>query len=421
MAEPATPPAQPQAPAPSTPGRAFGAGFLPILSFIGTGIGLIGFVIFFGGFITWTRFDAAGLPADQAVARIPRTDLIVTGASFLVPAVVASMGAVALSVVLWDLVIGNRRRSRREQAEVEQDQAAGNLENLERLRVSIARKRDQATADMERSQKEIEESDPNSEDRLKAQTAFNEAEAKRDDLVEQLTDIDENRLPEARDTVTEAGRDLVNAPKASGGERIVQVLVGAVPMLLVQLFVIGDGYGGLSGGRQAVLWGVIVATLALSVVVVSITRQFGWFAVSVFLGVGLLVAVSNYERTYSTTKAQPVAAVVGSTPFAGFFVAETPDEVYAGLPDAPGKNGKLKIGHETTALMRLDKKQLKGLRVGSQIRAKDAYKRAVRLALELCSRRKRATTCSKIGKRELRNIEGRLEARSRARRAGSGP
>jgi hypothetical protein len=411
VAEPTTPPAQPPAPAPSTPASTFGAGILPVLSFIGTGIGLIGFVIFFGGFITWTRFDAAGLPADQAVARIPRTDLIVTGASFLVPAVVASMGAVALSVVLWDLLIGNRRRSRREQAEIEQDQAAANLENLERLRTSVERRRDQAKADMERLQQEIDAAGPTSDARREKQDEYNKAEARRDDLVETLTDIDENRLPEARRTVTDAGRDLVNAPKPSAGERIVQVLVGAVPMLLVQLFVIREGLGGLSVGRQAVLGVVILATLALSVVVVSITRQFGWFAVSVFLGVGLLVAVSNYERTYSTTKAQPVGAVVGTTPFAGFFVAETPDEVYVGLPDAPGKKGRLKIGHETTALMRLDKKQLKGLRVGSQIRASDAYERAVRLALELCSRRKRATTCSKIGKRELRNIQGRLQAR----------
>ncbi len=85
---------------------------MPVLGFIGTGIGVLGFVIFFGGFILWTRFDAVGLPADEAVWHVPREDLVVTGASFLVPALLTALVAVAIAYLLRDVFIGARRRQR---------------------------------------------------------------------------------------------------------------------------------------------------------------------------------------------------------------------------------------------------------------------------------------------------------------------
>jgi len=89
---------------------------LPVLTAIGTGIGAIGFVIFFGGFIVWTRFDAAGLPANEAVAQVPRNDLVVTGASFLVPALLAALAAVAVALAAWTGFIGSRLKDRKAQA-----------------------------------------------------------------------------------------------------------------------------------------------------------------------------------------------------------------------------------------------------------------------------------------------------------------
>lgn len=59
----------------------------PVLAAIGTGIGVLGFVTFVGGAINWARFQAAGLPQEQALSVIPTQDLIVVGARTLVPAI----------------------------------------------------------------------------------------------------------------------------------------------------------------------------------------------------------------------------------------------------------------------------------------------------------------------------------------------
>src|SRR4051794_13178517 len=73
----------------------FWAFLVPILGAIASGISVIGFVVFFGGMVAWARFEAVGLPANSAVSRVARNELVATGASFLVPAVLASLVAVA--------------------------------------------------------------------------------------------------------------------------------------------------------------------------------------------------------------------------------------------------------------------------------------------------------------------------------------
>jgi hypothetical protein len=81
--------------------------FVQLLGAVAAGIGVLGFVTFFGGAILWIRFDQAELPANEAVAVVPREVLLTTGASFLVPAMMLSLGAV-LVVVLIRLVLHNR-------------------------------------------------------------------------------------------------------------------------------------------------------------------------------------------------------------------------------------------------------------------------------------------------------------------------
>jgi hypothetical protein len=61
-----------------------------------SGLGLLGFVTVVGGAIEWTRFDALGLPADQAVAAIPKQQLLTVGAWSVVVFVLA--GAIAVGI-----------------------------------------------------------------------------------------------------------------------------------------------------------------------------------------------------------------------------------------------------------------------------------------------------------------------------------
>src|SRR6266513_4826433 len=77
---------------------------LQVLGAVGTGIGVLGFVAAIGGMIVYTRADAAGLPADQALAVMPRTLLVATGAVTLVPAVaLAFLFVLLLYCVSWGI------------------------------------------------------------------------------------------------------------------------------------------------------------------------------------------------------------------------------------------------------------------------------------------------------------------------------
>jgi hypothetical protein len=78
------------------------------------GISLIGLVALAGGALTYERLADAGLPAEQAVAVVPRDDLLVVGAALLVPLVaVVAVTVVALWLVSAGLAkfINNKRGS----------------------------------------------------------------------------------------------------------------------------------------------------------------------------------------------------------------------------------------------------------------------------------------------------------------------
>jgi hypothetical protein len=63
-----------------------------------TGISLVGFVGFAGAVIVWTRFSAAKVPADQAVAALPQDELVAIGSSLLL--LFGFFGALAVLAVL---------------------------------------------------------------------------------------------------------------------------------------------------------------------------------------------------------------------------------------------------------------------------------------------------------------------------------
>ena len=88
--------------------------------------GTVGLLYAIGGAVMWLRFHNAGLPADQAVALVPRTDLLVVGLRVMVLPVVAS-GVVAL---LLARALAARRARRLHKLETEHEQATKRLEDL---------------------------------------------------------------------------------------------------------------------------------------------------------------------------------------------------------------------------------------------------------------------------------------------------
>ncbi|HET6997885.1 MAG TPA: hypothetical protein VFI03_04785 [Solirubrobacterales bacterium] len=369
---------------------AFSSVLLPVLTVIGTGIGAIGFVIFFGGFVVWARFDAIGLPANEAVAQVPRGDLVTTGASFLVPALLIALAAAAATVALWDFAIGSRRRHRALKAEADLMRANSELTKL------------RAEADR-------------CKNRIAVLSTGGPAEAELGELRQRLAALEGTEIPTAEERRAKLTEDQPLASKSDKKERWLQYLVGGSSMLLAELVVISFGFGGLSFGDRLLLLITMFATIGVAIVVISMTDHFAWFTLCVFLGVGVTVAASTYARTHSHVKVSPVALLSGSDPVSGFFVAETGEAIYLGIPDRSPRlmpSGELDFDNDAATLVRLPKESVSGLTVGPIMDEADAYRRSIVLALILCRRTKLAaaevltTTTNTTPKRSVEQSRG---------------
>lgn len=72
-------------------------------------VGVVGFVAVVGGAITWNRFNAVELPADQAVAALPESQLVAIGIAALVFFLLLAAGAVVVVGQLEHRGPGRRR------------------------------------------------------------------------------------------------------------------------------------------------------------------------------------------------------------------------------------------------------------------------------------------------------------------------
>jgi hypothetical protein len=361
---------------------------LPVLTVIGTGIGVIGFVIFFGGFIVWTRFDAAGLPANEAVAKVPRNELVVTGASFLVPALLAALAAVSVAVVFWDALIGNRRRGRAARMKAQRIRTAAHVEKLRAEAARIESEMEGWRAKMAESRKAEDDAEPDSEPRERAHRAYNAADTEYRERRRQLAKLRETEIPDARNAQADATDAEPETERPSKEERLLRVAIGGIPMLVAEALIIAVGWNGLPDKYRLLLVAVAAITIALAIVVISATGHFAWYALSVFLGVGAMIAFSTYVRTQSHAKVSPLAAINSSGPIAGFLVAETGDAVYVGVPE-PSRTEietgrELRFEHDKVMLLRFSKSTLTNLTIGPLMDEGDAYRRSASLALALC-------------------------------------
>ena len=366
----------------------FWAVLMPVLSFVGTGIGLLGFVIFFGGFILWTRFDAIGLPADEAVWHVPREDLVTTGASFLVPTVALGAATAALGLVIRDMTIGRRRRSRVRAAsravtdaelglERAQARARAALRAAEALKSSAeATAASQGAAALDTSRGD--------DDRSAALAAHDRA---RDGLERRQTAASdaEQEAVTAKERLRDARRDWESKHELTPRETKAQYLVGVITMVAICMLYVWLSRGEL---RFPLVLGVIaMATfvVALASTVLSATRSYGWFALSAFVGVGLVVAVTTYFRTQNEVKVVPAAVIADGAPVVGYLVAETGDAVYLAQPSTAAGVTPPDSANGRTRLVRFDKKQISDLAVSDLASRRTAYARALSAAAELCA------------------------------------
>ncbi len=201
-------------------------------------------------------------------------------------------------------------------------------------------------------------------------------------------ELETDTIPKAQGALDASREALDDAHDFTRPEQRWQRFIGAGPMLII------IGVIGVTGWRSLPffwsLLGLLVLTagsVALAVIILRATNSFTWFALSVFLGVGIIIAASTYARTDDEAKVSPVALVASGVPHTGYFVAETPDAIYLAQPRrATGNLDTLAIDTERISLVRIDKTKVSDLQVGKLVSEPTAYVRALGVAIALCDR-----------------------------------
>lgn len=121
------------------------------------------------------------------------------------------------------------------------------------------------------------------------------------------------------------------------------------------------------------------ATIAVILVIYAETERFLWFGVSAFVAIGLYIGFVTYFRTHDTPRAEPAAALIdGRVPVEGYFVAQTSDRIYFGLP---------RTGSMPARMIALRRNDVVALAIGKLTATKhdEALRVARELAQSLCA------------------------------------
>jgi ABC-type multidrug transport system fused ATPase/permease subunit len=354
---------------------------LKILGVVATGIGILGFVTFFGGAILWVRADRAHLPANDAVAVIPKGVLVTTGASFLVPAVLLALFAVALiSMLHFAFELPQRLNARK----------LGRKARVLRYKADEANLAAKPEEELAQSARKLATDLSEAVTRV---TATPGAAAQLQALIEQARAQEEEAEKfekTAREARTKASRKTAEAERAQaefdirskippGLERVQEWVerAGGAAVLLVLPLTINGAVFHLDFRGTVSLIIVAVAAAVISVVTYVVTEKFLWFGVVAFITVGIYIGCATYLSTTNNPKVEPAAALRGPRPpVTGVFIADTPSNLYLGT----FANGRDK----PPRLLVIPRSQVTDLAVGPLISPSMARKRAVTLALDEC-------------------------------------
>jgi hypothetical protein len=349
-----------------------------LLAAIGGGIGVLSFVAFFGAAILWVRMDQAELPGNEAVALIPRSVLLATGANFLVPSLLVALGFTAVLFVIesWTVEASARTLTKLE-GELDKHREIAESRHEEASRAS--RKAEETTKRAVAAQKAATElaSTEMVEPELSANVSQGAEEA-----MEKADDLWRSTTQDAQD----AERDLVEIRRQVEGERLqVRDLIESRRRnlrrsLVFLLFVLGAIAAflifsiGLSPGRLFVLTTLLVSLITVCLTVLERT-SFAWFALATFIAVGILSGFLTYYRTVDDPKVEPTAVLrTNGAPVFGFFVAQTSDRIYVGTRIAGG----------AVRLDAIPREEVTDLAVADLEPVAVAEGRALELALEIC-------------------------------------
>jgi hypothetical protein len=345
-----------------------------LLAAVGGGIGVLGFVAFFGASILWARMDEAGLPGNDAVAVIPKSVLIATGASFLAPAMLVALGFTALLYLVETATLTWKTASLRKLERDARDLEDGARQEEE----EAARIRERADQAHQRSLDAIREFETAEAGSGASESLRGVAEAAQ----KKSWEAEQSRLGAA-------DADRAAATKRREAEQLQEEHMESIESLRIILriglvagvFLVGFVLTltvvsvGLPLERIFVLVLLLVALAVICLGVLTGTGSFAWFALTAFIAVGLVCGFVTYYRTVDNPKVEPAALLrTGAGPLYGFFVAQSSDRIYIGITEADG----------LPQLDAIPRDEVTDLAIGALEESKDARAEARQMALDLC-------------------------------------
>jgi hypothetical protein len=379
---------------------------------IGAGIGVVGFVTFFGGAIVWLRAREAGIPPDEAVAVVPKNVLVTMGASYLVPASLIALGAVAVLLFIhgalrapsWIGATSKRREARKLRYEAdkairdaapEEKAALGARELATRLSQTYQEAKPQSAAadqlDQLREQAEAQQQVASAREET-ATAARGKAEA--DSL-------------KARNAEAEA--ELALDPKLAGAERVLERIATFVVLAALPLLLDGPDVQELGVIDFFVLLAFALGAAIVSLAAYIFTERFIWFGLVAFVGISFYTACATFMRTTKAPKAEPVAVMRADLhqPIIGVFVADTEANVYVGTFGQASDPAHMRVVPRTEAT---------DVTVGPLLGLAEAKREAFELAIHECreiietAKGSATTACSKREKTYLKSSLASLSA-----------
>ncbi|HTD09975.1 MAG TPA: hypothetical protein VK680_13900 [Solirubrobacteraceae bacterium] len=310
---------------------------------MGTGIGLLGFVTFFGGAILWTEIDSAGLPATEGVALVPKSVLLSTGAHFLTSAILLALFSVA---VLWvyDEVLRDRFLGAAEKVEQRLVRASAELKaaHSEALNAfSAVQDAHAAAARAEAGTLEALSTAPGNTVYAEAAREAADASARLEQELldaKERADQTERRLAEQLPGLEQKTQEVRS--RLARRELWMRLTLLGLPLLGLELLL--TTFAPLAWYDYVILVALSATTTSLILIVYAYRDHFAWFAVSAFLAIGTYMGFTTYFRTRDDPEAEPAAALVdGRTPIVGYFIAQTSDRIYLGIPSGGGLPGRM--------------------------------------------------------------------------------
>jgi len=385
---------------------------------VGAGIGVVGFVTFFGGAIVWLRAREAGIPPDEAVAVVPKNVLITMGASYLVPASLIALGAVAVLAFIhallrapsWLKATGKRRTARKLRYEADKAiRDAAPEEQTARAAREFATKLSQDYELLQSQPAAVARPDQLREQVEAQQHLANE----REKIATAARRKAEDASLEARNA--EANAELALDPKVAGAERGLEYAATFVVLTAVPLWLDGPDVQELGIIDFFVLFAFALGAAIVSLAAYLFTERFIWFGLVAFVGISLYTGCATFMRTTKAPKAEPVAVMRADLrqPVIGVFVADTEANVYVGTFAQPSDPTHMRV---------VPRAEATDVTVGRLVGLAEAKHGALELAIHECreiietASGGATTACSKREKTYLKSRLASLSAGNAASR-----